>query len=99
MTSASGLLLLAGAIAHVVSSGWQAAFVGHEAPAVPLTSKLLYLAAITTGAWFVALKGWRALVRLRPDMNLLMLVAVLGAIFINEFFEAATVAFLFAVSL
>lgn len=99
MTSASGLLLLAGAVTHVFTSGWQAAFVGHEEQPVPLAARLLYLAAIVAGAWFVALKGWRALVRLRPDMNLLMMVAVLGAIFINEFFEAATVSFLFALSL
>ncbi len=49
--------------------------------------------------WFVAPKGLRALMRLRPDMNLLMTVAVLGSLLIGEFFEAATVSFLFAVSL
>jgi Cd2+/Zn2+-exporting ATPase len=32
-------------------------------------------------------------------MNLLMVIAIAGAIVINEFLEAATVAFLFAVSL
>ncbi len=37
--------------------------------------------------------------RLRPDMNLLMIAAILGAIVIDEYFEAATVAFLFALSL
>jgi Cd2+/Zn2+-exporting ATPase len=99
MTSASGVFLLAGAVAHVIANGWRAAFLGDEALPQPIVVKLLYLAAVITGAWYVAPKGWRALVRLRPDMNLLMMVAVLGAILINEFFEAATVAFLFALSL
>jgi Cd2+/Zn2+-exporting ATPase len=65
----------------------------------PFAAMLLYLGSVITGAWYVAPKAWRALVRLWPDMNLLMMVAVLGAMLINEFFEAATVAFLFAVSL
>lgn len=99
MTSTSGLLLLTSAILHVASSGWRPAFLGHEALRLPTVVKLLYLGAVVTGAWYVVPKGWRALVRLRPDMNLLMTVAVLGALLINEFFEAATVAFLFAISL
>lgn len=44
-------------------------------------------------------KAWLALRRLRPDINLLMVVAIVGAIAIDEWFEAATVAFLFALSL
>ena len=79
MTSASGLFLLIGAVTHVIANGWRAAFVGHEAAPLPIVVKLLYLGAIVTGAWFVAPKGWRALVRLRPDMNLLMMVAVAGS--------------------
>ena len=43
--------------------------------------------------------AWRALRRLSPDMHLLMCVAVLGAIGIGEWFEAATVAFLYSLSL
>jgi Cd2+/Zn2+-exporting ATPase len=99
LTSVSGALLFAGWMAHVILNGWRAAMGLHEAAPMPLAAKLLYVGAAFAGAWYVAPKAWRALLRLRPDMNLLMLVAVLGAILINEFFEAATVAFLFAVSL
>jgi Cd2+/Zn2+-exporting ATPase len=66
---------------------------------MPLAAKILYLLSAATGAWYVAPKAWRALIRLRPDMNLLMVVAVMGAIAIGEYFEAATVSFLFALSL
>jgi Zn2+/Cd2+-exporting ATPase len=51
------------------------------------------------GARFVVVKAWFAARNLRPDMNLLMTVAVVGAMAIGEWFEAAIVSFLFAVSL
>jgi Cd2+/Zn2+-exporting ATPase len=99
MTTASGVLLMAGLASHIVESGWRSAIGGQETLSMPWVARAFYLASVVTGAWYVAPKGWRALLRLRPDMNLLMTVAVAGALVIDEFFEAATVAFLFAVSL
>ena len=59
----------------------------------------MYAAAIVAGAWYVFPRAWLALRRFRPDMNLLMTVAVIGAAVIGEWFEAAVVTFLFALSL
>ena len=99
MTAASGLLLGTGFATHVAASGWSVVMGGQEGLTMPLIARFFYLGAIVTGIWYVAPKAWSALLRLRPDMNLLMSIAVAGALVIDEFFEAATVAFLFAVSL
>jgi Cd2+/Zn2+-exporting ATPase len=72
---------------------------GAEGHAFPLVSLLLYAGAIVTGAWHVAPRAVGAARRLRPDMNLLMMVAVAGAVAIGQWSEAATVAFLFALAL
>lgn len=99
MTTASGLLLLCGFIASWITSGFAGALGGEEFAKPSIISIVFYIGAAICGAWYVAPKGLRALLRLRPDMNLLMVIAVIGAVFIGEYFEAATVAFLFAVSL
>lgn len=98
LTALSGLLLLMGFVVHGASAGWAAAIGAGEAQP-PWFSRGLYIAATLAGAWYILPKAWFALLRLRPDMNLLMTVAVAGAIAIGEFMEAATVAFLFALSL
>ena len=98
-TGASGVLLALGFAIHVAREGAEAAFGAAEGADVPLFARAAYLGATFLGAWFVAPKAWHALRRARPDMNLLMCVAVLGAIGIGEWLEAATVSFLFAVSL
>ncbi len=59
----------------------------------------LYLVAIVFGVWFVAPKAFYAARRAHFDMNLLMCVAIVGAIAIHQWFEAASVAFLFALAL
>lgn len=103
MTSSSGAALVAGFITHWVLHGSLldalAAGDGAERHAFPLPSIILYSASIATGVWFIAPKAWRAALSLRPDMNLLMTIAVAGAVGIGEWLEAATVTFLFAVSL
>lgn len=102
MTIASGAMLCAGFIYHWVvhNSIYDAMASGLEADhAFPLPSLLLYVASAVAGAWFVLPKAWYAAHKLRPDMNLLMTIAVLGAAVIAEWFEAATVAFLFSLAL
>ena len=103
LTAASGVSVVAGFIANAISSGGVTGALGSEgvgiAHHVPAVAKILYSIAIVTGAWFVLPKAWLALRRLRPDMNFLMTLAVIGAVAIGEWFEAATVTFLFALSL
>jgi Cd2+/Zn2+-exporting ATPase len=98
-TVASGLLLLAGFLTDGLLSGWDSAIGGDRNDEMSRVARLLYLASAFAGAWFVVPKAWRAIVGLRADMNLLMTVAVIGAVILGEYFEAATVSFLFALSL
>lgn len=103
LTAISGILTVLGFLVHVwMAGGFQAGF-GSEgmgvAHVVPLAARALYGLGILAGAWYVLPKAWFAARQLRPDMNLLMTVAVLGAVVIGEWFEASTVAFLFALSL
>lgn len=65
----------------------------------PFFVSLFYLGAIVFGGWYVAPKAWASAKRFSPDMNLLMAVAVIGAIAIGQLFEAAMVVFLFSLAL
>lgn len=65
---------------------------------MPLATHFYFL-SIISGAYFVFPKAYLAVRRMQPDMNLLMVIAIAGAIYIDQWFEGATVAFLFAVAL
>ena len=99
----SAISLAVGFVLHAVLAGGLRNALGSEglgaAHEVPIAARVLYTIAIITGGWFVAPKALYAVQRLRPDMNLLMTIAVIGAVGIGEWFEAATVSFLFALSL
>ncbi|WP_339849024.1 cation-translocating P-type ATPase [uncultured Nisaea sp.] len=101
-TALSGGFWAAGFLYHIVETGLGGAlglFAGHGEAPMPLTEVTLFGLAILFGVWLVAPKAWSSARRVSPDMNLLMVVAVAGAIGLGEFFEAATVAFFFALSL
>ena len=67
-------------------------------PSPDLLIQIIYGIAIISGAWFIAPKAFRTIKQKRFDMNVLMTVAVIGAIIIGEWAEAAAVTFLFALS-
>jgi Cd2+/Zn2+-exporting ATPase len=67
------------------------------ADALP-AARAAYLAAILVGGYYTARRGWAAAKVLTLDINVLMLVAVLGAIAIGEWSEGASVTFLFALA-
>jgi Cd2+/Zn2+-exporting ATPase len=101
-TMLSGGFWAAGFIYHVIETGFGGAiglFSGHGEAPMPIAEAGLFAIAILLGVWLVAPKAWSSARRLSPDMNLLMVVAVAGAIGLGEFFEAATVAFFFSLSL
>jgi len=101
-TIASGAFLLSGFLAHAILLGIKPAIGLAESTSshvVPGSSIALYALGIVSGAWFVLPKAWVALRSLRPDMNMLMTIAVLGAAALGDWLEAASVAFLFSVSL
>jgi Zn2+/Cd2+-exporting ATPase len=104
------LLCLLSALCLGSGMGWQVlsqehgflALINSATPGtamLPFASWLLYLGAIVSGAWYVVPKALYALRTVRPDMHVLMLVAVAGAMVLGDWCEAATVAFLFALAL
>ncbi len=101
-TGISGGFWFAGFLYHFIETGVTGAvdlFSGHGEAPMPLPEIILFVVAVVFGVWLVAPKALSAARRFAPDMNLLMVVAVAGAIGLGEFFEAATVAFFFSLSL
>lgn len=101
MAVLSGVLLAGGFLSHWVLHGSliDALAAGDKDGHVfPRVSILFYVASVVAGAWYILPRALHSARRLSPDMNLLMIVAAAGAIAIGEWFEAAAVAFLFAVA-
>ncbi len=102
----SGCGVLLGFLLHAAISGVGAAVGAGEGGAgrgalhgIPLAAVAAYALGVGAGLAIVLPKAWNSARSLRPDMNLLMTLAVVGAVGLGEWFEAATVSFLFALSL
>lgn len=96
MASISGVSLLAGLITHSATESVGDAFTEDN---FPTPSVVLYAVAMAAGWWFILPKAFRSALKLRPDMNVLMTIAAIGAIAIQEWFEGAAVVSLFSASL
>ncbi|MBI3945588.1 MAG: cadmium-translocating P-type ATPase [Armatimonadetes bacterium] len=88
--------LLLTVLSGIAAAGGFLAQVGGAPEAV---AGSLYLAAILAGGIYVVRSAWVALrTRLTTDINFLMVIAVIGALAIREWAEAASVVFLFSVA-
>jgi Cd2+/Zn2+-exporting ATPase len=85
LTAGSGLLTLVGFSLALAGAGRAASWP-------------LYGAAVLAGGWLIARKAWFALRSLSLDMNVLMCLAVIGALAIGDWLEGATVVALFALA-
>jgi Cd2+/Zn2+-exporting ATPase len=61
-------------------------------------SPVLFLAAYLAGGWHGTIHGVRALLRGSVDVDLLMILAALGAAYVHHAFEGAMLLFLFSLS-
>lgn len=102
LVAASGVLSAVGFAVHAYLSGSIGNALGSEGVGFghwpPPVAGTLYLLAVLSGVWLILPKAVYSARRLTPDMNLLMVIAVAGALVIGDWFEAATVAFLFSLS-
>ena len=102
LTMVSGGGTLVGFLLHAALGGGVWAAIGSEGAGamhvVPVPAILVYVVAVAAGVWHFVPKALISVRRMRPDMNLLMVVAVAGAVYLNEWLEAATVSFLFTLS-
>lgn len=103
LTTLSGFFLILGFTSHYYLHpnlldiiGYFEAKTPHTIPTVTI---IFYLLSASVSIWNVLPKAWSSLRRLQPDMYMLMVIAVSGALAIGEFFEAATVSFLFSSAL
>ncbi|HFE31861.1 MAG TPA: cation-transporting P-type ATPase, partial [Gammaproteobacteria bacterium] len=90
-----------GALIAMLSAGVLVALglvLHHLLGAGALWEKLTFGSAILAGGWPIARKAWAAARHGAIDMNVLMSVAVIGALFIDAWDEGAMVVFLFSLA-
>jgi len=85
VTAVSGVLFVLGVLSELVL---------HQ----PLLFYPAYALAILTGGYYIARRGLASIYERYLDMNVLMMVAVTGAVLISAWEEAASIVFLFSLA-
>jgi Cd2+/Zn2+-exporting ATPase len=101
LASLSGVSLLGAMLWQGITSGQLlASLFAHEHAGhhVSLPVLALCLIAISAGSVFVAPKAFHAFRSMQPDMNALVMISILGAMYLGEWIEGSTLAFLFALA-
>ena len=102
LVATSGLALVGGLVLHIAVAGGSMLETllahAHGAHGIDSSVLLLLLVGIVAGLFHSTPKAVASLLRLRPDMNALVLVSVIGALFLSEWAEAAVLAFLYGLS-
>ena len=101
LVALSGAALAVALAWHGLETGrMTAALLAHDHGGAGLEPAVLalFFTAIIAGLFHSAPAAVRSLVRLRPDMNALVLVSVVGAVTLGELAEAGTLAFLYGLS-
>ncbi len=101
LVSISGVALVGALAWHGLETGRvTAALLAHDHGGAGLEPAVLalFLVAIVSGLFHSTPAAVRSLARLRPDMNALVLVSVVGAVTLEEWAEAGTLAFLYGLS-
>ncbi|WP_440993720.1 heavy metal translocating P-type ATPase [Cysteiniphilum litorale] len=100
LTLICALFLIIGFAIHGSYHGFLDALIGEHgaATAQPVSSIVFYVLALIVGGFFIYPKAWAALKRMRPDINLLMTIAVIGAICLGQWLEAGMIVFLFSIA-
>jgi Cd2+/Zn2+-exporting ATPase len=100
LSTASGLFLVAAMSVHAVHSDDPLrALLTHETHGHDsIWMAVLASAAIVAGSWQTIPKAIASMRQLRPDMNALICISILGAAVLGEWLEGATLAFLYALA-
>lgn len=87
VVAVSGLLIIASWLVGATAGGSRAG---------DLSADLLMIAAAVVAGYPIAISAWQALRIRMISIDLLVVVAAIGALFINNYWESAAVTFLFA---
>lgn len=93
----SGIFLIVGALFSLEIQGvieWN--LIKTALGTFAFSMQTFYLLSVCCSAFFIIPKAFFSLKQLRLDIHVLMIVAVIGACFLGEWFEAAMVTFLFS---
>ncbi|WP_395946088.1 heavy metal translocating P-type ATPase [Caedibacter taeniospiralis] len=95
------VFLLIGYAIHGSYHGFLHALIGEHSSlsSQPVSSLIFYALSLLVGGIYIYPKAWTALKRLRPDINLLMTIAVIGAMLLGQWLEAAMIVFLFSIAI